>query len=158
MISVWRIGHCPAPQPAAAALLASLGYGSTLGNGRWHTRGPLQVAYAGASRALCQLEKRVHSNGAHPKHQALMRLDLPDGAALLDVHTLGLPADWRTDESATQAIGKAWAAAAASLGLWVPSFVEPSENNLVLNPAHPQYSAIQLTLERNPFEFDPRLF
>lgn len=158
MTAVWRIGHCPSPAPAQPALLASLGYGSTLGNGRWHTRGPLQVVYAASSRALCQLEKRVHCNGAHPKQQALMRLDLPDGAPLLNVHDLGLPADWRSNLAATQAIGLAWARAVTSLGLWVPSFVEPSEHNLVLNPAHPAYGAITLTLERQPFQFDPRLF
>lgn len=158
MISVWRIGHCPSPPPTESALLASLGWGSTLGNGRWHTRGPLQVVYAGSSRALCQLEKRVHCNGAPPKDQALMRLDLPDDAHLLDVTDLGLPADWRSNESATQAIGLSWAAAVSSLGLWVPSFIEPDENNLILNPAHPQYRAIRLSVERNPFQFDPRLF
>ncbi|MEX8520306.1 MAG: RES family NAD+ phosphorylase [Leptothrix sp. (in: b-proteobacteria)] len=158
MISVWRIGYCPSPPPTESALLASLGLGSTLGNGRWHTRGPLQVVYAASSRALCQLEKRVHSNGAHPKHQALMQLDLPDGAPLLDVFDLGLPADWRSNEAATQAIGMSWTAAVASLGLWVPSFVEPGENNLILNPAHPQYRSIRLSVERQPFRFDPRLF
>ena len=158
MISVWRIGHCPTPQPRQRALLASLGFGSTLGNGRWHTRGPLHVVYAASSRALCQLEKRVHCNGAHPKDQALMRLDLPEGAALLDVADLGLPADWRNDEGATRTIGARWTAEIASLGLWVPSYVEPGDRNLLLNPAHTQYSAIELVIERNPFRFDPRLF
>jgi RES domain-containing protein len=156
--SVWRIGHCPSPVPAESALLASLGDGSTLGNGRWHTRGPLQVVYAASSRALCQLEKRVHCNGAHPRDQALMQLDLPDDAPLLDVADLGLPVDWRRNEAATQALGMNWLAGVASLGLWVPSFVEPAEHNLLLNPVHPHYSAIRLTLERQPFQFDPRLF
>jgi RES domain-containing protein len=158
LISVWRIGHCPSPQPTESALLAALGWGSTLGNGRWHTRGPVQVVYAASSRALCQLEKRVHSNGAHPKHQALMRLDLPDGAPLLDVTDLGLPADWRSNEAATQFIGMSWASAVSSLGLWVPSFVVPEDNNLILNPAHHDYRSITLSVERHPFQFDPRLF
>jgi RES domain-containing protein len=158
LTAVWRIGFCPTPPPPPRALLASLGYGSTLGNGRWHTRGPLQVVYAASSRALCQLEKRVHSNGAHPRDQALMRLDLPAGVELLDVETLGLPADWRNDEGATQEIGLRWIAGVPSLGLWVPSYVEPSERNLLLNPAHPQYGAIKLVIERQPFRFDPRLF
>ena len=87
-----------------------------------------------------------------------MRLDLPDDAQLLDVTTLGLPADWRNNEAATQAIGMSWSAAVSSLGLWVPSFVEPGENNLILNPVHPQYHTIRLSVERQPFQFDPRLF
>lgn len=158
MISVWRIGHCPTSAPAPAVLLGTLGLGSTLGNGRWHTQGLVQVVYAGSTRALCQLEKRVHANGANPKDQALMRLDLPDGAALLDVVDLGLPDDWRHREPDTQGIGMAWVTSGASLGLWVPSFVEPAERNLVLNPAHPDYRRIALTIERHPFRFDPRLF
>jgi hypothetical protein len=41
-------------------------------------------------------------------------------------------------------------------GHWVPSFVEPTEKNLLLNPAHPSYSAIALTVERHPFTGNPR--
>jgi len=158
LTAVWRIGFCPSPAPAPQALLGTLGFGSTLGNGRWHTQGPVQVVYAAASRALCQLEKRVHANGATPKDQALMRLDLPADAPLLDAADLGLPADWRSREADTQQLGMAWALSGASLGLWVPSFIEPAERNLVLNPAHADYARIVLTLERHPFRFDPRLF
>lgn len=158
MISVWRIGYCPTPAPAPQTLLGSLGLGSTLGNGRWHTQGPIQVVYAGSTRALCQLEKRVHANGANPKDQALLRLDPPEDASLLDVADLGLPDDWREREADTRRIGLAWVTSGASLGLWVPSFIEPAERNLVLNPAHPAYRRITLTIERHPFRFDPRLF
>ena len=158
MIVVYRIGFCRTPAPAPSVLLLQLGYGSTQGNGRWHTMGPMQVVYCGSSRALCQLEKRVHSNGANPRDQALMRLEIPDSAPMVDVSTLGLPSNWRADEAATQAVGNAWIASVASLGLWVPSYVEPGERNLLLNPAHPAYPSISLQIERHPFKFDPRLF
>lgn len=87
-----------------------------------------------------------------------MRLDLPADAVLLDAQALGLPPDWREDEAGTQALGMAWASAGSSLGLWVPSYIEPAESNLLINPAHPQYRAIRVTVERHPFRFDPRLF
>lgn len=122
------------------------------------------MVYAGSSRALCQLEKRVHCNGAMPKNLALMRLELPASAALLDVDEFAAPelwadlADWRRDMGATQSIGMQWLASKASLGLWVPSYVEPAERNLLLNPAHPDYACIGLVCEKNPFVFDPRLF
>ncbi len=157
MTPVWRIGYCSNPTVSPAALLASLGFGSSLGSGRWHRKGPLQVVYAGSSRALCQLEKRVHANGAQPKNQALMRLELPHDAALTDVRNMGLPADWRSNEAATQQLGLDWLLSVSALGLWVPSFVEPSELNLLINLAHPQYRAIELVIERHPFTFDPRL-
>ncbi len=158
MTTVYRIGYCDTPAPALNVLLMSLGYGSTQGNGRWHTKGPNQVVYCGSSRALCQLEKRVHANGANPKNQALMRLEIPATASLIEVETLGLPADWRDDETATQTIGNTWLASGASLGLWVPSYIEPAERNLLLNPAHAAYADVILHIERHPFKFDPRLF
>lgn len=116
------------------------------------------MVYCGSSRALCQLEKRVHANGANVKNQALMRLDLPANAPLADVVDLGLPADWRSNEASTQAIGNGWIDSIASLGLWVPSFVEPLELNLLINPAHPAYGGIKVEFERHPFVFDPRMF
>ena len=87
-----------------------------------------------------------------------MRLEIPDTTQLLDVDTLGLPSNWRDDESATQTVGNDWIASNASLGLWVPSYLEPHEQNLLLNPAHQDYGLIALHIERHPFTFDPRLF
>ena len=86
-----------------------------------------------------------------------MRLEIPE-SSVMEVTSLTHPADWRSDESATQAIGMRWLRSKSSLGLWVPSFVEPAENNLLLNPAHPDYPRIELVVEKNPFVFDPRLF
>ncbi len=77
---------------------------------------------------------------------------------LEDVHARGLPANWKSDMGISQALGAAWAACESSLGLWVPSFVEPAESNLLLNPRHAQYREIVLHVEQNPFVFDPRLF
>lgn len=87
-----------------------------------------------------------------------MRLDLPDGAPILDVIALGLTPDWRTNEAITQSLALGWLNGGASLGLWVPSFIEPDDRNLLINPKHPAYGSIKLTVERNPFTFDPRLF
>jgi len=86
-----------------------------------------------------------------------MRLDLPPEAVLLDVHDLGLEPNWATDIALTRSLGEEWLQRGASLGLWVSSFVEPLERNLLLNPLHPQYVRIELNVERNPFAFDARL-
>lgn len=158
MTTVWRIGFCENPALPAPAILSTLGFGSTLGNSRWHAKGAHQVVYAASNRALCQLEKRVHCNGANPKNQALMQLDIPDDIPLMTASDLGLSADWQSNEAATQALGLSWLASLSSLGLWVPSTIEPSELNLLINPAHPDYPKIVLNIERYPFRFDPRLF
>ena len=153
-VHVWRIAN------SGALTLASLGFGSTLGDGRWHMGAPQspQIVYAASSRALCQLEKRVHCNGAAPKNMALMRLVLPENAVCLDAENLGLQPDWRAQQARTQQLGMHWLASKASLALWVPSFVEPAERNLLINPAHADYAKIKLVVEKNPFVFDPRLF
>lgn len=142
--------------------LANLAFGSTMGPGRWHLPPPFgqPVVYAASSRALAQLEKRVHANGVAPIKQALIRLDLPDDASLQDAETdwlLDSPR-WRADEGYTQSVGVQWLKSVASLGLWVPSFVEPREKNLLLNPVHPQYATVRIEIEVLNFEFDPRLF
>ena len=156
-VSVWRIGYCPAPLPDSMAILMGQGLGSTFFDGRWHTRTGRQIVYTSSSRALCQLEKRVHTGGLAVKDQILMRLDLPAEAVLLDVSDLGLEPNWSNDIALTRSLGDEWLQRGASLGLWVPSFVEPLERNLLLNPMHPQCAQIQLVVERNPFEFDPRM-
>ena len=74
-----------------------------------------------------------------------------------DIQALGLPAGWRDDEDTTRALGDRWLDAAQQLALWVPSYVEPGESNLLLNVAHPRFGEVQLDVERAPFEFDPRL-
>ena len=149
---VWRIAW------NSALDLATIADGSLNGDGRWHVAADrLPVVYCGNSRALCQLEKRAHCNGFAPKEMALFRLEPPAGALLEDVTPL-LPVNWKADMGATQAIGAEWARSGRSLGLWVPSFVEPAERNLVLNPRHAQFAGVSLHIEKNPFEFDPRLF
>ena len=158
MTTVWRIGFCENPALPQSTILSALGYGSTLGNSRWHAKGAHSIVYAASNRALCQLEKRVHCNGANPKNQALMQLEIPDDSPLMSASDVGAPDDSQSNEAATQALGMTWLASLSSLGLWVPSYIEPSEMNLLINPAHPDYHKIVLTIERCPFRFAPRLF
>jgi len=120
--------------------------------------GAHQMVYCCSSRALCQLEMRVHANGSNPKKQALMCLQLPADSPLDDVMAAGLPAHWKDDTGITQTIGNAWLQNGRALGLWMPSYIEPGEENLLLNPAHPDHARIALALERHPFVFDPGLF
>lgn len=118
------------------------------------------VVYTAGSRALAQLEKRVHCNGVAPADQALLRIELADDAAILHARTdLGLEEDWSEREAYTQSFGNTWFASRRSLGLWVPSFVEQREHNMLLNPGHAQYAThVDVIVEEPQFDFDPRLF
>ncbi|MBI3153881.1 MAG: RES family NAD+ phosphorylase [Burkholderiales bacterium] len=154
-IAVFRIGL------AAAKTVADQAYGSALAPGRWHSlrsgAASRRVIYCAGSRALAQLEKRVNANGITPAGQALFRLELPDGLVVRTAQAAGLPDHWRDSEAVTQAFGDRWLDACAELALWVPSYVEPAEHNMLLNALHPRLPEVALVKERDPFEFDPRL-
>ena len=136
-------------------------YGSALAPGRWHSlrmgASPRRVIYTAGSRALAQLEKRVHANGIAPVGQALFRVILPDRLVVQNAEAMGLPVNWRDSEAITRAFGDRWLDSAGALALWVPSYVEPAEHNLLINAEHPRLSEVTLVKERDPFEFDPRL-
>ena len=154
-VAVYRIGT------RSARTLASLPYGSTLIAGRWHLPPPegLPVVYAGGSRALCQLEKRVHCNGVAPVGQMMLALHLPAGAPLQALDSFDeLPQDWIDQPTVTRDIGMRWRRTNAALGLWVPSAVEPAETNLLINPDHPAFRDIRLEVLADPFAFDRRMF
>lgn len=154
-LAVFRIGT------SKATTLESLPFGSTLESGRWHRKPPdgLPVVYAGGSRAICQLEKRVHCNGVAPIGLVMLALTLPADAPLQGLDEFGpLPADWIAQPALTQDLGTLWRQAGGGLGLWVPSAVEPDERNLLLNPDHPAYRQIRIEVVRDPFFFDPRIF
>ena len=57
----------------------------------------------------------------------------------------------------TKAMGDAWARAARSAVLALPSVIIPGELNYLLNPAHPDFKTISLG-KPEPFAFDSRLF
>ena len=140
-LSVWRIAW------NGALDLQTLANGSLLADGRWHVASlRLPIVYCGSSRALCQLEKRVHCNGFAPRDMALLRLKLPANCDLEHAQNLGLLPTWRFDEAHTRNLGAAWAMAGKSIGLWVPSYIEPAECNLLLNPRHPQFASIEVTI------------
>lgn len=154
-IAVFRIGL------AAAKTVVDQAYGSALAPGRWHSlrtaAASRRVIYCAGTRALAQLEKRVHANGIAPVGQALFRLELPNGLVVRTAQAAGLPGNWRDSEAVTQTFGDRWLDAGAELALWVPSYVEPAEHNLIINALHPRLAEVALVPERDPFEFDPRL-
>lgn len=158
MICVWRIGYCQSSEMQSRKILMSQGFGSTYFDGRWHFKNGRQVIYASSSRALCQLEKRVHSHGFDIKNQILMRLEIPEEAIIFNAKHQGLAEDWIDNEFGTRSFGNKWLEENQSLGIWVPSIIEPMENIILINPMHPLFLEINLIVERAPFVFDSRLF
>lgn len=125
--------------------------------GRWHEQGNL-VVYTSSSEALAALEVLVNlSSPAQIPEYVCVKAAIPE-ELILDIRDLGpLPSDWTSEEPLlARSRGTDWIADTDSAVLKVPSVVIPREVNLMINPAHPDFSRIEIALAL-PFEFDLRL-
>jgi len=87
----------------------------------------------------------------------MRRSRFPSRNHVVDIRTL--PEDWRRFvpyKSETQRIGTAWLERQSSAALQVPSAISAAEWNLLLNPAHEDFSKIKLAAPK-VFTMDPRL-
>jgi RES domain-containing protein len=126
--------------------------------GRWNPVG-IAAMYCGTSVAICSLEKFVHVGAGPLPPMVLVAVDIPDGSPLYAPDPATLPAGWDAlpSSKAAQSFGAAWLAGSAELGMKVPSAIVPEETNVILNPRHPDYAGIVLTIVR-PFTFDDRMY
>lgn len=105
--------------------------------------------------ALALLEVFVHlppamrRKGALPTYVAVA-LDIPDVHATLarDAVTWG--------EARSRSFGDGWLASRRDLAIAVPSRVIHLEQNLLVNPSHPDIRMVQVAFSE-PFVFDDRL-
>jgi RES domain-containing protein len=149
---VWRI--CKASYAAAAFN----GEGTLLFAGRWNPAG-VRMVYTSTSLALAAEELFVHLDPTSaPRDLVSIRANIPDGIALERIEVSGLSAGWRTlGRVDLQSVGAAWISSSRSVALEVPSAAIAGEWNVLLNPAHPEFSKIRIDPPQ-PFIFDPRMF
>jgi RES domain-containing protein len=148
---LWRISHRNFALDRTCA-------GAALYGGRWNPVGT-PALYCGTSIALCALEKFVHVGTAPLPPLVLVAVDLPDDAATLAPALDALPPGWDAmpTSAGAQAFGRAWLDAGDALALRVPSAILPEESNVIVNPRHPAYARVDMTVIR-PFSFDGRMF
>lgn len=133
--------------------------GSRLYGGRWNRPG-FAALYAASSIELAALEKFVHTGGLTPKGLVLVAVDLPDDDGPIGTAPLlELPPNWNAlpGSDQAQAYGTNWLRQAQQLALLLPSVVVPEARNALINPLHPRYAEVGMTVIR-PFDFDPRMF
>lgn len=135
------------------------GNGAALAGGRWNPRG-VPVLYTCCHASTAILEARVHAAGLLPlANLYLVTLDVPEKAVSQAYRPI-LPEDWNTldrDPRSTVKLARAWLEACESLAMLVPSVVCPLDDNLILNPMHPDMKHVTV-LEKRLFEWDRRLF
>jgi len=152
-MQVWRI--CK----ARFAVSAFTGEGARLYQGRWNPSG-VRMVYTSSSLALASLEFFVHLDPTvAPDDLVSTSATLPpEKVSIKRVSPKDLPTNWRTlNNPALQTIGADWIASQSSVALEVPSIVVEDEWNVLLNPAHPDFSKIVKAIPK-PFHFDQRLF
>jgi RES domain-containing protein len=115
--------------------------------------------YTSESLALAALESLVNA-GLDEVAEDLVALgvQLPDQVAVEHLGVEQLPGNWRAYPAPEDLaeLGGRWVVERRTMVLRVPSVVVPSEFNYLLNPAHPDFRAIRVTV-RERFVFDPRL-
>jgi RES domain-containing protein len=132
--------------------------GAMLCGGRWNSIGK-RVIYAAESYAGAMLEILVHANlTVPPKNHRVVRIAIPDTIDIETVQPGALPGWNSEDPTLSRVFGDAWLNEMRTAVLRVPGVItEGRENNLLLNPLHPQFSLIVAT-EPEPIHWDIRLF
>ena len=137
---------------------AASGEGVRLYGGRWNSRG-VRVVYASTSLALAAVETFVNLEpNLQPKDLVYIEGEIPDALEIGTLDLKALPANWHeTRDESLRRFGDDWVHAGEQVALLVPSVAIPGEWNLLLNPAHRDFSRINFR-EPQPFEFDLRMF
>lgn len=140
-MKVWRLARS---EHAGSVEEMLNGEGAAKYGGRWNPKG-VPAVYCSENSSLAALE--ILANLVRPitfPSYRILDLDIPDGAIT----------------AVTDAIGDTRQAGAemlrTGLAIMAPSFVNPLERNVVINPTHPDFDKV-LPGTIRPFVFDLRL-
>lgn len=155
-VALWRIAT-EAPEYKA---VDATGTGARLSGGRWNHKG-IAVVYAAPSIALVALETIIHlSAPALPFNRYLIRIDVPDEVwrRRQDIDNENAPAGWDAEPVGLTSLeyGDAWIKSMSSALMCAPSVVIPMEQNVLINPCHPEASQLIFT-NTGKFLFDRRI-
>lgn len=147
---VYRIGDNSGRYPIFS------GEGAKLSDGRWHQKGQAPI-YTAEHLSLAMLEKLVHLNGIFPPRQHSIHITIPRETTYEIVTPHQIPQWYDATGNAARAFGSNWLYEKRSCILIVPSVVARTENNVLINPAHPDFAGVVPSLEQ-PVTWDARLF
>lgn len=143
------------------------GAGAAQTGGRWNAVGS-PVVYCAHSRALAYLETLVHLLPAlaagipPPKNRCMIEIDVPN-SVWSNRHVAKkdskFPGGWNVLPVGKGSVdyGTAWLAAKTSALLVVPSIIVPEEENVLINPLHPDAKSTS-AVNTGYWQFDHRLF
>ena len=144
---------------AAYARTAFDGEGAYRYGGRWSSPGT-RLCYTSEHQSLAMLEYFVHlDQDDSPDDLVLAVAEVPDDLARVHVEASRLPPNWRNPASPPELarFGDEFARLGKGCLLLVPSVLAPSENNCLINPAHPDSKKIAVRATE-AINYDPRMF
>ena len=132
------------------------GQGAALYGGRWNSIGH-PVVYTAEHRSLAVLEYRVN-NPLPVADLLIVTLEVPDGSQQ-SLSLEELPEGWSryAYENLCAPLGDEWLREQETLILRVPSAVVAQENNVLINPLHPQMNRVKV-VDALPFMIDERMY
>ena len=132
--------------------------GASLVGGRWNSPGR-GVIYAGRSFAGAMLECLAHAGiGRIPNTHVAIEISIPSSVVAEQRNEGSLPAGWdHRDQHVARAFGDEWIRERRTAVLVVPSVVARREDNVLLNPQHPDFRGI-VAGRPEPVIWDARLF
>jgi len=148
----WRICRQCYAQEAAN------GEGARLYGGRWNSRG-IRVVYASTSLALAAVETFVNLEpNLRPTDLISIEGEIPKTIEITRIDPAVLPENWYvTRDESLRPFGDEWVRGGKTMALIVPSAAIRNDWNILLNPAHSDFSKITFQ-EPRLFEFDIRMF
>ncbi|MBL8651390.1 MAG: hypothetical protein EKK31_05010 [Hyphomicrobiales bacterium] len=149
-LTAYRIGDPAGAYPIFDAI------GSTIAPGRWNTPGS-PVIYAAEHFSTALLEKLVHGSGRLPPNQHYIEITIPRGLSYEVFSPPSLPGWDAMPATVSKTFGEKWCLERRSAILIVPSVIARLDNNMLINPAHPEFSTIASGLHQ-PVYWDRRLF
>jgi len=128
------------------------GAGGTYSPGRWNHLGT-RIVYCAEHPALAMLEMLVHFDAEDlPDSYKLLEIDVPDE---IEAESVDLTEDWTEDPILSRDAFDAFCERGSSPLLTVPSIIMPRCHNVLINPLHPDHSALTIvSVETHPL--DPR--
>lgn len=135
------------------------GTGAKRYGGRWNAKGTA-VLYTSRHRSLAILELLVNASiQTLPSDLSILKLEIPDLKNSSDISPSDLPDNWRSTPAPFHLshIGSEWITSGSSLTLTVPSVIVPEEQNLLINPNHPDFNQVKVE-SISSFNVDSRFF
>lgn len=155
-VMLWRVAS---DTPSwSADDMAGKGAGSR--GARWNHAGE-RVTYTATSISLAAWETRAHfgRGGALPWNRFLVRIDIPDDIwAAREILRRPPPVGWDAipEGMVSRNAGSAWLKSGRTALLAVPSVLIEEEDNILVNPAHPDSARFVATKVRR-FVYDHRV-